>query len=358
MIRYLLAAMLVTSTGTAFAASGGSPNGKPFVEINGQIAEVQGQIATLEQRMDNLLARVVLNESRLDGINAGIALLQAETAELERWLTDVEAGLTSVQDLVSNLEAEQAELQAELDEFGDLTGELSLEIEANSMLISSLEASTADDISGLLTLIMQNQETINHLTSAQRSLEEQVALKQNLLNGTCAEGLVFKGFEDGTLVCEQQANADLPIEILRIEKSREVATSGKTAQYEFQLEAKDGNGRWVKKGENNNLILECPAGTSVVGGGPAAYPSYFIDVRASFATNSTRYTSDRWTGYFKFQTNRALGTATNVRYKWNPLWLPYVRGRGTWDYDAYTDPEDTLVISAFIQCAKASSPDL
>jgi hypothetical protein len=226
MIRYLLAAMLVTSTGTAFAASGGSPNGKPFVEINGQIAEVQGQIATLEQRMDNLLARVVLNESRLDGINAGIALLQAETAELERWLTDVEAGLTSVQDLVSNLEAEQAELQAELDEFGDLTGELSLEIEANSMLISSLEASTADDISGLLTLIMQNQETINHLTSAQRSLEEQVALKQNLLNGTCAEGLVFKGFEDGTLVCEQQANADLPIEILRIEKSREVATSG------------------------------------------------------------------------------------------------------------------------------------
>ena len=45
-----------------------------FVEINGQIAEVQGQIATLEQRMDNLLARVVLNESRLDGINAGIAL--------------------------------------------------------------------------------------------------------------------------------------------------------------------------------------------------------------------------------------------------------------------------------------------
>ena len=84
MIRYLLAAILVASTGTAFAASGGSPNGKPFVEINGQIAEVQGQIATLEQRMDNLLARVVLNESRLDAINAGIAVLQAETAELEQ----------------------------------------------------------------------------------------------------------------------------------------------------------------------------------------------------------------------------------------------------------------------------------
>ena len=57
-IRYLLAAMLVASTGTAFAASGGSPNGKPFVEINGQIAEVQGQIATLEQRLDLSLIHI------------------------------------------------------------------------------------------------------------------------------------------------------------------------------------------------------------------------------------------------------------------------------------------------------------
>ena len=89
---------------------------------------------------------------------------------------------------------------------------------SNSMLISSLEASTAEDISGLLTLIMQNQETMSHLVNAQQSLEEQLSLKQNLLTGTCAEGLVFKGFEDGTLVCEQQAKADLPIEILRIEK--------------------------------------------------------------------------------------------------------------------------------------------
>ena len=38
MIRYLLTAMLVAFTGTALAASGGSPNGKPFVEINGAVA--------------------------------------------------------------------------------------------------------------------------------------------------------------------------------------------------------------------------------------------------------------------------------------------------------------------------------
>ena len=54
MIRYLLAAILIASTGTAFAASGGSPNGKPFVEINGQIDEVQGELRSLSERIERL----------------------------------------------------------------------------------------------------------------------------------------------------------------------------------------------------------------------------------------------------------------------------------------------------------------
>jgi hypothetical protein len=58
MIRYLLAALLVASTGTAFAASGGSPNGKPFVEINDQLVAVQGDVDSIKNQIESLTSRV------------------------------------------------------------------------------------------------------------------------------------------------------------------------------------------------------------------------------------------------------------------------------------------------------------
>ena len=360
MIKSLLAVILVVHVGTAFAASGGSPNGKPFVEINGQIAEVQGQIATLEQRMDNLLARVVLNESRLDGIDAGIVLLQEERDELYLLLSELESGITTVEAIIIDLETENTNLQSELDEYGDTTGQLALEIEANAMSISTLTAFIDDGLSGLELLIFQNQSAINELREVQDSLVGQLEMKQNLLNGTCPEGLTFVGFEDGALVCDEETDSTAPLTIIRREVIREVAHQGGAYAYDFYryLERKVA-GVW-KVGYI--MQVSCPSGSSVVGGGPGQYPDYFIEVRSSQPVNAytpnsyTREGIDVWFVQFA-----PINTRTNPNTTdWNPLWLPYVRGGGAggYTYDDSTDPESTLMVSAVIQCAVASSPDL
>ena len=148
---------LATSVSALAAASGSSPKGKPFVEINGQIAEVKGQIATLEQRMDNLLSRVSLNESRIDGVGAAIVLLQEESTELEQQMRDLEAGLTSAEDLIAQLEAANDSLQAELDEYGDLSGELALKIEANALKADTLTAHIDNGLGGLIPIAKAQQ---------------------------------------------------------------------------------------------------------------------------------------------------------------------------------------------------------
>jgi uncharacterized coiled-coil protein SlyX len=71
MIRYLLAAILVASTGAAFAASDGSPNGKPFVEINDQLVAVQGGIDSIKDQIESLTSRV-------ESIEEGSAALSAK----------------------------------------------------------------------------------------------------------------------------------------------------------------------------------------------------------------------------------------------------------------------------------------
>lgn len=149
--------LLATSVSALAAASGSSPKGKPFVEINGQIAEVKGQIATLEQRMDNLLSRVSLNESRIDGVGAAIVLLQEESTELEQQMRDLEAGLTSAEDLIAQLEAANDSLQAELDEYGDLSGELALKIEANALKADTLTAHIDNGLGGLIPIAKAQQ---------------------------------------------------------------------------------------------------------------------------------------------------------------------------------------------------------
>ena len=54
-LQTLFVVILVSLAGSpAFAASGGSPNGKPFVEINGQFDEVQGELRSLSERVERL----------------------------------------------------------------------------------------------------------------------------------------------------------------------------------------------------------------------------------------------------------------------------------------------------------------
>jgi len=83
----LLASICLFST-VAFAAGNGStPNGKPFIEIAGQIVEVQNDVNTLETAHQDLVDAVAALDLDLQGqinaINADIAALQAKDADLQ-----------------------------------------------------------------------------------------------------------------------------------------------------------------------------------------------------------------------------------------------------------------------------------
>ena len=82
-ILILLLAMAVGLFATNVFA-GGSPKGKPFIEIAGQMVEVQGSVFDLEQAVADLTTRVDTTEELIDNNNAAIANLHAANDLIEQ----------------------------------------------------------------------------------------------------------------------------------------------------------------------------------------------------------------------------------------------------------------------------------
>jgi len=227
MIRYLLAPMLVASIGTALAASGGSPNGKPFVEINGQIAEVKGLIATMEQRMESLLSRVAANELRIDGVDDAVAWLQNQNSELIQTMSDLDSGLTTIQESVAALEADSSNLRAELESYGDYLNELESKIANNQEMIDLLNLSLVEGLNVIEERLAENELMMLELSALAEDIQGQLALKQNLISGTCFEDERLVSIEeDGSLICVKEGENPLgELRVVEVSKIIEIDTS-------------------------------------------------------------------------------------------------------------------------------------
>ena len=196
------------------AASGGTPKGKPFVEL-------QNQIRSLEERVDSLLTRIVANESRLDGIDASIALIEQENTDLQQQLSDLVAGLTTVEDTIAQLEAEVAALQSELQTHDDQFGEIESEIARLDELIALFTLAQAEGFSVIEARLAENEEILFELSLMIEDAQNQLALKQNLISGSCAEDEKLVTIEaDGSLVCDTMSSG--PLEGLTVTKRTKV----------------------------------------------------------------------------------------------------------------------------------------
>lgn len=189
---YLTKIMIIPAlTASLLLAAGGSgnsalPNGKPFRSIQSSFDDLQSQI-------DAMIGDTNPLEERVTALESALANLQARDAEL---LALIEANA------------------------GDLTA-MQAEMANNTALIS----------------MMQSQ--INQL-------ETFVAQKQNIVNGTCAEGSSIRQImEDGSVVCE-------PDDIGTV-GSLQVYTSSNTITVPAHTTA--------------GALASCPAGTVVTGGG-------------------------------------------------------------------------------------------
>ncbi|MDC1299477.1 hypothetical protein N8Z64_07970, partial [Pseudomonadales bacterium] len=191
-------------------------------------------IATLEQRMDNLLSRVSLNESRLDGVDAAIAWLQKQNSELAQVMSDLDAGLASAEDIVASMKAENAVFQTELDSFGDYFYELEGEIALNEEMIDVLNLSLVESVRVIEERLNENDFMLSELYFIAEDVQNQLALKQNVISGSCFENERLVSIEEnGSLICETiDENPVNGLRVAQVSKIIEIDTSTWRSVYE------------------------------------------------------------------------------------------------------------------------------
>lgn len=167
---------------------GSTPNGKPFQYIQTQFASIQNQIDALIGQVNSLEERMSAGEQAL--------------AELKQ---------------------KAASLQQQIDANDGDINQLQAELANNTALIATLELQIAD-------------------------MQELLALKQNIISGSCPEGESIRQVnEDGSVACE-------------VDDSGATGLSSVTV---YNYGEYHGPGGYFV----NTLTSRCPAGYTVTGGG-------------------------------------------------------------------------------------------
>jgi uncharacterized coiled-coil protein SlyX len=257
-ILRLVGMAVLVIPGLVFAGSntnkGASPNGKPFVELNGAIVEVEGEVSELQDQMDLLAGRVTNLEDRVTANENAIANLEVDNAGLQVLIDANAADVLSLETRITELYNHNAELQTQINEWGDPDNGLQAQIDANDSDIITL-AQTIDTLEGNL------QEAIDHNTSLISALQQQIvdineslAMKQMIISGTCPEGENLHEIqEDGSVVCATAGGG-----------SGSSVTQLRVRQY-----CNSGNYNY-----GCGVYAFCPAGSLLTGGAGYSYNSY------------------------------------------------------------------------------------
>jgi hypothetical protein len=235
----------------AFAEGKGSnPNGKPFIELQGQIIEVEGEVSTLQDQVDSLVGQVDSIEAKAQANSDAIAALQAQSADLQAQIDANADDILSLQLQVNGLEAENAALQAQIDELGDADGALQAQIDANFAMITTLNQTIADLGINLQDQIDNNTALIGVMQGEIDAIEELLALKQNIVDGYCPDGSAIREIlSDGSVVCEQVGG-------------------GGPGTVAVTYTSKSGT---ALAGQFLHLNASCPSGYTAIGGGYSFY---------------------------------------------------------------------------------------
>jgi len=219
LIAGLLSAALFSLSAVSFAA----PQGKPFVEINGQIVDLQNDVASLEAELqefkDDVYSRFSTLESRVSAIDGKIADLVARDASIMTQIQSLVASVESNTDLLNNLLATINDLTTRIDDLELETATLKQDTQNNLSAIQSNEETIAQlnseldaaydslsaQVEGVASLLAQKVDTsefISALFQLKYDLEQELALKQNIINASCGEGEAISNISpDGSFSC-------------------------------------------------------------------------------------------------------------------------------------------------------------
>jgi peptidoglycan hydrolase CwlO-like protein len=254
---FLLTILLLCSNVHA-GGKGGTPNGRPFIELDGQILEVVGEMSTIQDQVDSLVEKVNTLEEKIIANENAIESLNAQNITLQTQVDSYATDIASLQGQIDNLEAENITLQQELD--GDIDGSIQQQINTNNGLIASLTQNVNDIGNDLQAQIDNNILLISALETEIDIVNNILTEKQAIISGSCAAGQSIRQVNpDGSTVCEiDNVVSDL--------------VTAQVSSYNV-----------VQPSNQVTVNLSCPDGYTVTSGGYTSWP--VIDLVSSRPEN-------------------------------------------------------------------------
>lgn len=196
---------IATSLSMSALAAGNAQNTKtsPFVAIEDQIYEIKGEISSLQDQIDSIVADVDTIEQRLTADEDAIAILQTSNVSLQILVDNNISSIDDINTAIASLEADLLTLQEHVETNAEA-------IAAHEALITSLQGSILDIQNGLLALDADLQAQIDHNGTLIAVIESEIGIinsvleqKQNIIDGVCPSGeqAISEVLADGSVTC-------------------------------------------------------------------------------------------------------------------------------------------------------------
>ena len=245
------------------AGNGSTPNGKPFVAINGEIVEVKGVISSIQDQINELVLRADTAEAQMANFQEAINTLIQQDADLKTLINQNTTDIATLNTIITDLEAQNVALKTQIaSEAGDVTN-LQSQVAANESMIKSIQdainsglLATTISITDLQKQIDNNTKLIAGIQDRMDQLASLIATKQAIISGSCPSGYSIRQiFPDGAVACEYDDG---------------VSRLGSISSFKtFQV------GQHGQYGDNSGYA-PCPFGTIMSGGGFSQSADYLV----------------------------------------------------------------------------------